>query len=115
MNEKMRDSLYREIQSFFSSSTVLIVGSGLSCAEGLPGMWDLAVELIKKVPEELQVENQNQWDYIKNDLLNKNGLVKESANLEATLLKYPPSEDRKSTRLNSSHVSISYAVFCLKN
>src|SRR5699024_11383361 len=24
-------------------------------------------------------------------------------------------EDRKSTRLNSSHVSISYAVFCLKN
>src|SRR5690625_6764452 len=24
-------------------------------------------------------------------------------------------QDRKSTRLNSSHVSISYAVFCLKN
>src|SRR5699024_12727147 len=30
---------------------------------------------------------------------------------------YPPlshCQDRKSTRLNSSHVSISYAVFCLK-
>src|SRR5699024_12531396 len=27
----------------------------------------------------------------------------------------PGGEDRKSTRLNSSHVSISYAVFCLKN
>src|SRR5690606_38049760 len=26
----------------------------------------------------------------------------------------PPGEDRKSTRLNSSHVKISYAVFCLK-
>src|SRR5699024_12056044 len=26
----------------------------------------------------------------------------------------PPGGDRKSTRLNSSHVSISYAVFCLK-
>src|SRR5437868_10632758 len=25
-----------------------------------------------------------------------------------------PFKDRKSTRLNSSHVSISYAVFCLK-
>src|SRR5438477_4829105 len=25
-----------------------------------------------------------------------------------------PDEDRKSTRLNSSHMSISYAVFCLK-
>src|SRR5207249_6287284 len=27
---------------------------------------------------------------------------------------YDWQEDRKSTRLNSSHVSISYAVFCLK-
>src|SRR5699024_12103331 len=27
----------------------------------------------------------------------------------------PINADRKSTRLNSSHVSISYAVFCLKN
>src|SRR5690606_39502984 len=26
----------------------------------------------------------------------------------------PKSQDRKSTRLNSSHVKISYAVFCLK-
>src|SRR5215813_9172041 len=26
----------------------------------------------------------------------------------------PPRQDRKSTRLNSSHVRISYAVFCLK-
>src|SRR5690625_7114489 len=27
----------------------------------------------------------------------------------------PVDPDRKSTRLNSSHVAISYAVFCLKN
>src|SRR5256885_11919638 len=27
----------------------------------------------------------------------------------------PLEEDRKSTRLNSSHLVISYAVFCLKN
>src|SRR5215468_11899536 len=26
----------------------------------------------------------------------------------------PPRGDRKSTRLNSSHITISYAVFCLK-
>src|SRR5699024_11997564 len=32
-------------------------------------------------------------------------------NVEKQLLH---SQDRKSTRLNSSHVSISYAVFCLK-
>src|SRR5699024_12262098 len=30
------------------------------------------------------------------------------------LRKQPQTRDRKSTRLNSSHVSISYAVFCLK-
>src|SRR5690349_23725584 len=30
------------------------------------------------------------------------------------LLDDPKSIDRKSTRLNSSHVEISYAVFCLK-
>src|SRR3712207_8499450 len=33
----------------------------------------------------------------------------EGSDLEAELL------DRKSTRLNSSHANISYAVFCLKN
>src|SRR3712207_8422026 len=27
---------------------------------------------------------------------------------------YYPGQDRKSTRLNSSHANISYAVFCLK-
>src|SRR2546430_13194795 len=27
---------------------------------------------------------------------------------------WPPTQDRKSTRLNSSHSQISYAVFCLK-
>src|SRR3712207_7941850 len=27
---------------------------------------------------------------------------------------HPPRVDRKSTRLNSSHANISYAVFCLK-
>src|SRR5699024_11902204 len=31
-----------------------------------------------------------------------------------TVLGFPSNQDRKSTRLNSSHVSISYAVFCLK-
>src|SRR5699024_12171134 len=38
-------------------------------------------------------------------------LTEENYNLEGTA---EASEDRKSTRLNSSHVSISYAVFCLK-
>src|SRR5437667_1133578 len=32
----------------------------------------------------------------------------------ASSTKLPTSRDRKSTRLNSSHITISYAVFCLK-
>lgn len=93
MEDSIKDQLYRDIQSFFSSNTVLVVGSGLSCAEGLPGMWSLAVELIKKVPEELPVESLRSWDNIKNDLMNDEGLIKDTANLEATLLKYPPNRE----------------------
>src|SRR5207253_5272163 len=33
---------------------------------------------------------------------------------KGSLLHFAVAEDRKSTRLNSSHVAISYAVFCLK-
>src|SRR3712207_7419257 len=32
----------------------------------------------------------------------------------AVVVELRPAEDRKSTRLNSSHANISYAVFCLK-
>src|SRR5690348_17804198 len=36
------------------------------------------------------------------------------AEMRRMLLEHPTHLDRKSTRLNSSHPSISYAVFCLK-
>src|SRR2546426_7602941 len=38
---------------------------------------------------------------------------RESGMAERSIVNEPP-EDRKSTRLNSSHLVISYAVFCLK-
>src|SRR5690606_39456385 len=37
-----------------------------------------------------------------------------SMNANPTSRRLSSTEDRKSTRLNSSHVKISYAVFCLK-
>src|SRR3989442_6497946 len=37
-----------------------------------------------------------------------------SVTLQEELEEYHRRQDRKSTRLNSSHVRISYAVFCLK-
>src|SRR5207253_9901443 len=39
---------------------------------------------------------------------------RENGPVHDILLRNLPREDRKSTRLNSSHVAISYAVFCLK-
>src|SRR2546427_9626694 len=36
------------------------------------------------------------------------------ANAASSASRPPPLRDRKSTRLNSSHSQISYAVFCLK-
>src|SRR3712207_8596392 len=46
----------------------------------------------------------------------RNQLAAGAQNLERTALRFAADEikDRKSTRLNSSHANISYAVFCLK-
>src|SRR2546430_13149476 len=49
---------------------------------------------------------------ITNDLL-KRWSIRESSNPSPSAAS-PASADRKSTRLNSSHSQISYAVFCLK-
>src|SRR5215203_6332949 len=42
------------------------------------------------------------------EFADQHGLVRQSRDL------HRPDLDRKSTRLNSSHANISYAVFCLK-
>src|SRR5690625_5912017 len=51
------------------------------------------------------------------ELSNFDGLLEQGGpNLDSReiIVKFKLYEDRKSTRLNSSHVAISYAVFCLK-
>src|SRR5690606_40892329 len=55
--------------------------------------------------------NPKQWNALK--LLNEKGEFLDAAQ-GAKILGIAEEEDRKSTRLNSSHVKISYAVFCLK-
>src|SRR2546429_2592939 len=42
------------------------------------------------------------------------GVIPAIANYYTHFIEGTPEEDRKSTRLNSSHGYISYAVFCLK-
>jgi hypothetical protein len=59
------------IQQHMSDGLVLIVGSGLSCAEGLPGMSDLAVRLASSVGPKLTPTLLLEW----NTLLSKIGAV----------------------------------------
>src|SRR5699024_11834002 len=52
---------------------------------------------------------------IKDDVIKVKGYFIYPSQLFVNIVKNANSKDRKSTRLNSSHVSISYAVFCLIN
>src|SRR5690625_272707 len=66
------------------------------------------VKYFEMLPEENRVKEKfRQWKILPDS--------EEKKSLEDTLRqKVIPGTDRKSTRLNSSHVAISYAVFCLK-
>src|SRR5437870_8321726 len=61
-----------------------------------------------------QIRQMTHEEYLKHkDKLPSDFEVQENRKLDE-MIKAMPFEDRKSTRLNSSHVAISYAVFCLK-
>src|SRR3712207_8271060 len=49
-------------------------------------------------------------------ILHSKDMIKKMGSIEqgTTISDFDKEEDRKSTRLNSSHANISYAVFCLK-
>src|SRR5438034_8215068 len=52
--------------------------------------------------------------YNKDGAMRFDGNGRAAVNYEPNSFGAPTQEDRKSTRLNSSHTVISYAVFCLK-
>lgn len=62
------DNLKKNIQSFFDQGTVTIVGSGLSCAEGISGMKALSEKLMKDVPSKLSNEDIECWRNIEETL-----------------------------------------------
>src|SRR5699024_12258625 len=68
--------------------------------------FDYSVELLKKAGELglLGVDVPEEYG----------GLALDKISSSLITEKFARAGDRKSTRLNSSHVSISYAVFCLK-
>lgn len=50
MSDPTRDDVYSYVQSIFQRGLVVVVGSGASCALGLPGMPALAAYLVTEVP-----------------------------------------------------------------
>lgn len=55
------DELKRLLQSHFSDGLVTVVGSGLSCAEGLPGMGAMADHLLREIPPKVVTADADQW------------------------------------------------------
>jgi SIR2-like domain len=78
------DDVIKFVQDHFTDGLVLVVGSGLSAAEGLPGMPALAAHL-KANAIELKGDEAVDWSKIALSLSAKNGL-------EAALIKHPPSD-----------------------
>lgn len=87
-------SLKKKIQRHLGDGLVVVVGSGLSCAEGMPGMKDLAAHLASVVPGRItQPNDQKIWGDV-SPLL--------SSGLEAALLKYPPSDNLEAVIMQST-------------
>lgn len=79
------DEVKRIIQDFFQENTVTIVGSGLSLAEGLPGMSALAKELLSKIPALLtDLNDVDIWSKITADLSSGVGLEQALHNTKPT-------------------------------
>lgn len=76
-------------QQHFTDGLVTVVGSGLSCAEGLPGMGDLASHLQETVEADLAEHDRGQWKEL-SPLISAKGL-------EAALHERPPTPTLEAT------------------
>ena len=76
-----KDSIYKIFQEICRQIPVIILGSGASCAAGIPGMEALAGHLLEK----LENNTSNDWRKIGDDL-------RKNIDLETALNKTPPDE-----------------------
>ncbi len=72
----IQDSVFAYIQGLFQRGVVLIVGSGASCAYGLPSMRELAEHLLEVVPGDLADDEdaRREWERIATGLAAGEGL-----------------------------------------
>lgn len=78
------NELKKWLQTIFSNKLVVIIGSGLSCAEGLPSMGQLALRLKERMDERLPDKDKSVWAKI--------SAVLDSEGLEGALLKHSASD-----------------------
>lgn len=79
------DSIVAFVQEHFTDALVLVIGSGLSAAEGIPGMDALAKHLSSRA-DSLAGKDATLWNQVKKKLDNGVGL-------EAALLENPPTNN----------------------
>src|SRR5690625_3929000 len=79
---------------------------------------DINVDKIEEtdslVARQLDVTSEEGWDKLTTSVHDQFGRIDILVNNAGVSTEVTLDKDRKSTRLNSSHVAISYAVFCLK-
>lgn len=93
------DEIKKHLQQHLSDGLVTVVGSGLSCAEGLPGMGELAEHLNATVGPSLSADDLAAWAEI-TPLIKANGL-------EAALLAKPPTPALESAIASATAVLVS--------
>lgn len=80
------DELKKRLQAHFTDGLLTIVGSGLSCAEGIPGMKTLGDHLNAEVPRHLDVTLHAQWEPIAQ-------LLTAGKDLESAMLIHAPTPE----------------------
>lgn len=87
--------LKQRLQNHFTDGLVTVVGCGLSSAEGLPGMAELAEFLRNEIPSLVKNGNLDLWNNIV-DLLNQ------GKNIEQAMITWPPTPDLEEHIINKT-------------
>ena len=87
-------ALKKQLQEHLGDGLVLIVGSGLSCAEGVPGMGALGHHLVTHIPASLSPDDTKLWEEI-------HPLI-ETEGLETALLKHAPTASLEAAIVQST-------------
>src|SRR5207253_322344 len=86
---------------------------GQAKVEGVSGTWRDLTENVNQMADNLTNQVRNIAD-VTTAVAQGDLSKKITVDVKGEVLEVKETVDRKSTRLNSSHVAISYAVFCLK-